>query len=356
MQISVSLCININCWFEELIELLSCFIKKIIILKPEILKAAINKIYGPPEAVSVTEVEKPLPKQDEVLVIVHVATVNRTDCGFRSAEYFISRFFSGLFKPKFETLGNEFAGVVEAVGDKVRLFKVGDKVFGYNDVTFGAHAEYLAISENDNIVLMPPELSFKTVACISEGGHYALSDIRAANVKADDKVLVNGATGAIGSAAVQLCLSFGANVTAVCATPNVENVKAMGANKVVDYLLEDFTKTDEKYDFIFDAVGKSSYGKCKPLLKEKGIYISTELGKNAENIFLALFTPILGQKRVLFLMPHVSKDDLLFLKDLVEKGEFNPLIDREFKLDQIVEAYKYVETGQKIGNVLITVV
>jgi len=319
------------------------------------LKAVVNKIYGPPEVAVLTEVEKPLPKPDEVLVKVHVTTVNRTDCGFRSAEYFVSRFFSGLFKPKFKTLGNEFAGVVEAIGENVTLFKVGERVFGYNDVTFGAHAEYLVISENDNIVLMPPELSFKTAACISEGGHYALSDIRVAKVKAGDKVLVNGATGAIGSAAVQLCQYLGADVTAVCTTPNIDKVKAIGANKVVDYLMEDFTKTDEKYDFIFDAVGKSSYGKCKPLLKEKGIYISTELGKNAENIFLPLFTPLFGQKRVLFPMPHVSKADLIFLKELVEKGEFTPLIDREFRLDQIVEAYKYVETRQKIGNVLITI-
>lgn len=179
------------------------------------MKAAINTIYGPPEVVQVKEVEKPVQKVNEVLIKVHATTVNRTDCGFRSAQYFISRFFSGLFKPKFKTLGNEFAGVIEAVGKNVKSFSIGDKVFGYNDVTFGAHAQYICIAEDAAITTMPQNIGFEEAAAITEGGHYALCDIRAAKVQAGQNVLVNGATGAIGSAAVQLIKHFGATVTAV---------------------------------------------------------------------------------------------------------------------------------------------
>jgi NADPH:quinone reductase-like Zn-dependent oxidoreductase len=319
------------------------------------MKAAINTVYGPPEVVQVLEIEKPVPKDNELLIKVYATTVNRTDCGFRSAEYFISRFFSGLFKPKFKTLGNEFAGVVEAVGKNVQSFSAGDKVFGYNDVTFGAHAQYICIAEDAAIATMPHNVGFEEAAAITEGGHYALCDIRAAKVQAGQNILVNGATGAIGSAAVQLLKHFGARVTAVCNTKNIELVRSLGADVVIDYTQEDFTKLTDRFHFVFDAVGKSSFAKCKRLLHEKGIYISTELGKNSANVFLALSTPLTGGKKVLFPLPTISKADVIFLKELVEAGKFKPVIDRHYKLDEIVEAYRYVETGQKTGNVIITV-
>lgn len=318
------------------------------------MKAAIHKKYGPPEVVKVMEVEKPTPKDSEILIKVFATTVNRTDCGFRSANYFVSRFFSGLFKPKQQTLGNEFAGEIVSIGKDVTSFEVGDKVFGYNDTRFGAHAEYMALSEKDAITTLPKNLTYEEAAPISEGGHYALCDIRAAKVKSGQSVLVYGATGAIGSAAVQLLKYFGANVTAVCNSKNVALVKSLGADVVIDYTRQDFTKADQKFDFVFDSVGKTSFGVCKPILKEKGIYVSTDLGKNGENIFYALITPLFGGKKVLFPLPTINKEDVIFLKELVEAGKFKPVIDRKYSLDQIVDAYKYVETGQKIGNVVIT--
>ncbi|MBN8704108.1 MAG: NAD(P)-dependent alcohol dehydrogenase [Bacteroidetes bacterium] len=320
------------------------------------MKAIIYTKYGAPEVAKLMEVPKPIPKDKEVLVKVYASTVNRTDSGFRSAEYFISRFWSGLLRPKCQILGSEFAGIIEEVGQGVTLFKKGDKVFGFNDKTFGGHGEYLAIAETDAITTMPENISFEKAAAITEGAHYALVDIRAAKVAQGQNVLVYGATGAIGSAAVQLLKHFGAIVTAVCNTKNVELVKSLGADTVIDYQTQDFTSTANKFEFIFDAVGKSSFGQCKPLLTNKGIYISTELGKNGENILLALTTPLGRGKKLLFPLPVTTKEDVIFLKELVQKGEFNPVIDRQYKLDQIVEAYKYVESGQKTGNVVLKIV
>ena len=320
------------------------------------MRALVYTKYGPPEVVKLKEVKKPVPEDNEVLIKIHAATVNRTDCGFRSAEYFVSRLFSGLFKPKNEILGNEFAGVVDRVGKNVRSFKAGDKVFGYNDTKFGAHGEYMTMPENGAITAMPVNFSFGEAAPITEGGHYALCDIRSAKIQPGQNILINGATGAIGSAAVQLVKYFGARVTAVCNTLNIELVKSLGADVVIDYTKEDFTNTDQRFDFVFDAVGKSSFGKCRRLLKKKGIYISTELGKNSENILLALTTPIFCSKRVLFPIPSISKEDVVFLKELAEAGKYKPVIDRYYTLEQIVEAYRYVESGQKTGNVVITVI
>ena len=318
------------------------------------MKASINTKYGPPEVVKIMEVDKPIPKDNEALIKVHATTVNRTDCGFRSAEYFISRFYSGLFKPRNKILGNEFAGEIEAIGKEVTLFKTGNKVFGYNDTRFGAHAEYMIMAEDQPIATMPGNLTYEEAAPITEGAHYALCDIRAAKVKSGQKVLINGASGGIGSAAVQLLKYFGTEVTAICGTKNVELIKSLGADVVIDYTKQDFTKLNQTFDFIFDSVGKSSFGQCKPLLNKNGIYISTELGKYSENIFLALVTPVLGGKKVLFPVPTISKEDVLFLKELVETGKYTPVIDRKYKFDQIAEAYRFVETGQKTGNVVIT--
>jgi NADPH:quinone reductase-like Zn-dependent oxidoreductase len=319
------------------------------------MKAIIHTIYGPPEVAMLKEVDKPIPKDHEVLIKVHASTVNRTDAGFRSAEYFVSRFWSGLLKPKYPILGSEFAGIIEEIGKNVTSFKKGDKVFGYNDKTFGGHAEYVTIAEQEAITLMPENFSFEEAAPLTEGSHYALNNIRASKIQKGENALVYGATGAIGSAAVQLLKYFGIRVTAVCNTKNVALIKSLGADVVIDYQTHDFTKTNDTFQFIFDAVGKSSFGQCKPLLTKKGVYISTELGKNGENIFLALSTPLLGGKRVLFPIPTMNKEDIIFLKELAEKGEFKPVIDRKFHLDHIVDAYRYVETGQKTGNVVLEI-
>ena len=319
------------------------------------MKAAVYTKYGPPEVVSIKEVETPVPKTNEVLIKVYSSTVNRTDSGFRSAEYFISRFWSGLLKPTYPILGCEFSGIIEEVGQGVSSFKIGDKVFGFNDKTCGGHGEYLTISETDAVTLMPSNSNFDEAAALTEGAHYALVDIRAAKVEKGQNVLVYGATGAIGSAAVQLLKHFGAHVTAVSNSKNVELVKSLGADTVIDYQTQDFTKTETKFHFILDAVGKSSYKQCKPLLNPKGIYISTELGKNGVNIPLALATPLWGGKKLLFPIPTITKEDVQFFKELFERREFKPVIDRQYKLDQIVEAYKYVESGQKTGNVIIKV-
>ncbi|MDP1745177.1 MAG: NAD(P)-dependent alcohol dehydrogenase [Bacteroidota bacterium] len=320
------------------------------------MKAIVYTKYGPPEVAQLMEVDKPIPEDNEVLIKVHSTTVNRTDSALRSAEYFINRLFTGLFSPRNKILGSEFAGEIEAIGKDVKSFIIGEKVFGYNDKKFGAHAEFMTMAENGPITTMPENLSYDEAAPICEGSHYALCDIRAAKVKSGQNVLVNGATGAIGSAAVQLLKHFGAKVTAVCDTKNVELVRSLGADVTIDYSKDDFTKTKQTFDFIYDAVGKSSFGKCKPLLNKNGIYKSTELGKNAENIYLALITPVLGGKKVLFPIPRITKEDVIFLEELVERGEFKPVVDRHYKLEQIVDAYKYVETGQKTGSVVIKIV
>ena len=319
------------------------------------MKAIVYSRYGPPEVATLTEVPKPLPKPNELLLKVYASTVNRTDSGFRSAQYFISRFWTGLLRPKYQILGCEFSGVVEEIGQDVTAFKKGDKVFGFNDRTSGGHGEYLTITETDAVATMPVNFSFEEAAPLTEGAHYALADIRTAKVERGQNVLVYGATGAIGSAAVQLLKHFGATVTAVCNTQNVALIKSLGADTVIDYQTQDFTKTEIKFEFIFDAVGKSSFAQCKPLLTKKGVYISTELGQNGENLLLALTTPLWGGKRLLFPIPSISKQDVIFLKELAEKGIFKPVIDRQYNFDQIVAAYKYVESGQKTGNVVIKV-
>lgn len=320
------------------------------------MKAIIHTKYGPPEVAQLKEIPKPSVKSNEVLIKVHASTVNRTDSGFRSAEYVISRFWSGLFRPKQQTLGSEFAGTIEEIGDAVTLFKKGETVFGYDDKAFGGHAEYLAIDETKALALKPENLSFEQAAALTEGAHYALVDIRAAKVEAGQNVLVYGSSGAIGSAAVQLLKHFGANVTAVCGTAHVELAKSLGADRVLDYQTQDFTQTKTRFEFIFDAVGKSSFKQCKPLLTAKGIYISTELGKNGVNILLALTSPLGNGKKLLFPIPSITKQDVEFLKELAEKGEFTPVIDRHYPLNEIVEAYKYVESGQKTGNVILKIV
>jgi NADPH:quinone reductase-like Zn-dependent oxidoreductase len=306
--------------------------------------------------VRITEVDKPAARDGEVLVQVHATTVNRTDCGVRAARPFFYRLFIGLLRPRVTVLGTEFAGEVEAVGGGVTSFKVGDRVFGFEGTRFGAHAEYLAMPQTGLLATIPADLSYEQAAPSSEGSQYALSLIRNAKVRRGQDVLVNGATGAIGSAAVQLLKHLGANVTAVCGTEHVELVKGLGADRVVDYTAEDFTRDEQTYDVVLDAVGKSSFGRCRRLLRPRGVYLSTDLGPLSQNPFLALLTPLFGRRKVMFPIPRRADRELATdLRGLIEAGAFRPLIDRRYPLDQIVEAYRYVETGRKVGNVVVTV-
>jgi len=318
------------------------------------MKAAVHTRYGRPDVVRISEVGKPTPKDNEVLVKVHATTVNRTDCACRAAKPFFMRFFTGLTRPRATVLGNEFAGVVEAVGSGVTAFELGDRVFGYNEGPFGAHAEYLSIPADGSLATMPANVTFAQAAASTEGSHYALAQIRGAKIQSGQDVLVNGATGAIGSAAVQLLKRLGAGVTAVCDTDNVELVRGLGAERVIDYTTQDFTRDDQRYDVVLDSVGKSSFGQCKRLLKPGGIYISSELGPLAQNPLLAVIAPLHGGKKVLFPIPRHDQQMIGYLRQLLESGKFTPVIDRTYPLDQIVEAYRYVETGQKTGNVVIS--
>ena len=321
------------------------------------MRAAVHTSYGPPEVVRVGEVEKPAVKDNQLLVKVHATTVNRTDCGVRAARPFLYRLFVGLRRPRLTVLGNEFAGEVEAVGGAVRSFAPGDKVFGFNPSRFGAHAEYVAVPEHGSVATMPGNLTYEEAAPGTEGAHYALSGIRSARVQAGQDVLVYGATGAIGSAAVQILVSLGAKVTAVCPGAHKELVMGLGADRVIDYTAEDFTRDTQTYDLVMDAVGKSSFARCRQLLKPRGIYLSTDLGPLSQNPVMALVTPLFGGRRVVFPIP-TQRDPaavMRYLKDLMESGAFKPVVDRRYPLDEIVEAYRYVETGQKVGNVVITV-
>jgi NADPH:quinone reductase-like Zn-dependent oxidoreductase len=320
------------------------------------MKAIMYAQYGSPDVLHLAEVPKPVPRDDEILVKIYATTVNRTDCGFLRAAPWIVRLFSGLAKPKYTILGNEYAGDIEAIGNDVTQFTVGQRVFGISDATFGAHAEYIVVPEDGPLATMPDLLTYEEAAPGLEGSHYALCDIKAAGVRQGHNVLIYGATGAIGSAAVQIVKHLGATVTAVCGTENVAFVKSLGADKIVDYEKEDFTQDDPIYDFVFDAVGKRSFGTCKRLLRPGGIYISTDLGRLAQNPFLALVTPLFGKRKVLFPLPKTSRDDVLFLRDLMEAGSFKPVIDRRYPLEEVADAFRYVETGQKKGNVVIEVV
>ena len=309
--------------------------------------------YGPPAVVAVEEVNPPEPRASDLLVKVHAATVNRTDCAYRAGKPFVMRFISGLPRPKVSIWGCEFAGEVVGLGNAVSTFAVGDRIFGYNEKSFGGHAQYLTVGAGGMVATIPDNISFENAAAATEGAHSALSSLNAASVGSDDRILVYGATGGIGSAAVQLAKSLGAKVTAVCSTEHVAIVKELGADKVVDYLTEDFTKDDETYDVVLDAVGKSTFAACKPLLKPGGTYLSSELGPRGQNPMLALVTPLLGGKRVRFPIPKQAQGTAVYLQGLLASGAFKPVIDRHFSLDQIVQAYAYVEAGHKIGNVVI---
>ena len=318
------------------------------------MKASAHARYGSPDVLRLVEVDRPVPKDDEVLIRVHATTVNRTDCGFLRAEPFFVRVVSGLLRPKATILGSELAGEVEATGKDVTSFERGDQVFGLTGMHFGAHAEYVCLPEDAALATRPATMGHEEAAAVCDGAMLAIAFIRWADLKAGQRVLVNGASGSIGSAAVQLARYYGAQVTAVCNTKNLELVRSLGADTVIDYTAEDFTRCGQKFDAVFDTVGKSSFRRCSKLLSKGGVYLSSELGFLAQNPLLSLWTPGIGGKRVRFPIPKVSRNDVRFFQELVEAGKYRAVIDRHYPLERIVEAYRYVETGQKTGNVVIT--
>ena len=324
------------------------------------MRAVVYDQYGPPDVLRLEDVESPVPGEDEVLIRVYATTVNRLDVHTREANVksgpavsLLSRMMSGVRGPRRRILGSEFAGEVEATGAAVTEFAVGDRVFGASGLRFGAHAELMCMRETTRIVPMPAGLSFEQAAPAFDGALNALTCLKQADLRKGRRILIYGASGAIGTAGVQLARHFGADVTAVCSTKNLELVRSLGADRVIDYTREDFTKNGQTYHVIFDAVGKHSFKRCRDSLEPGGIYLPTD---GFANLVLAMWTPRFGSKKVLFqLPPRQSKQDVQFLKGLIESGEYRPVIDRTYPLEDVVEATRYVETEQKTGNVVLTV-
>ena len=317
------------------------------------MRAVTYDQYGPPEVLHVAEVERPVPKPDEVLVRVHASTVTRGEAmGVRSEEYRFTRVFTGIRRPRFTIFGSEFAGRVEEAGSSVDGLHVGDEVFGRRA---GALAEYAAVPESGVIAHKPAGLSFEEAAAVPDGSLLALTCLHPADLRGKT-VLVYGAAGSVGTAAVQLLARhFGADVTAVCDTKDVEVVRSLGAREVVDRLGEDFTTRSTTYDVIFDAVGKQSFRRCRRSLTPDGTFITMDLGFMYHAPLVALATRFVGSKRARVGVGRYRKEDLLLVKGLVESGEYRPVIDREFDLDDVVAATRYVEAGQKTGNVVVRV-
>ena len=319
------------------------------------MKAAVRTKYGSPEVLSIRELEIPIPKDDEVLIRVHATTVNRSDCHILTGMPLPMRLFTGLFKPKLSITGTDFTGQIEATGKNVTAFNAGDKIMGFGGAMgCGSHAQYFTYPDtkaNKAIVTMPGNLTYHEAAACLEGAFYAAAQLNPLKPKPGQKALVIGATGAIGSSYVQFLKYYGVYITAICRSENKELVISLGADKIIDYTTEDFTKDKEQYDFVFDAVGKSSFFKCKPLLKKNGVYTSSG---GFINLFLILITPVFGSKKVVFSFAQSITKELNFIKDLIEKGRFRPVIDRTYPLEKIAEAFIYVAAGKKIGNVIIT--
>src|SRR2546423_8839701 len=324
------------------------------------MRAVVYDRYGPPDVLRLEDVERPIPKEDEVLVKIHATAVTRADCATREANRrsglavsLLSRFISGIRRPKQRILGSELAGEVEAVGAAVTEFAVGDHVFGSSGFRFGTYAEFICMRESALIAHKPAGMSFEEAAAVCDGGLNALWCLRLADLRKGRRILIYGASGAIGTAGVQLARYFGAEVTAVCNTKNLELVKSLGADRVIDYTQEDFTRNGQTYHVIFDAVGKHSFRRCRGSLSQGGSYLATD---GFVNLILALVTPRLGGKKVLFqIPPRQTKQDVLFLKELIEAGKYRPVIDRRYLLEDVVEATRYVETEQKTGNVVLTI-
>lgn len=320
------------------------------------MKAIVCTNYGSPDVLQYREVAKPTPKDNEVLIKIHAAVVGPADCAFRKADPFIVRLLYGLMKPKFNVLGVEFSGEVAAIGNDVKSFKQGDQVFGMSPNTFGAHAEYMCLAENSPVVVKAAGMAYDDAVGITDGATTALTFLRdTAKLQSGQKILINGASGSVGAYAVQLAKYYGAEVTGVCSATNADLVKSLGADKVIDYTTVDFTRSGETYDVIFDAVGKSSFSRCKKALTHNGVYLTTV--PSLAILPQMLWTSLFGGKKAKFATAGLmqSKDNLNFLKGLFELGKLKAVIDRHYPLEQLAEAHRYVETGRKKGNVIITV-
>ena len=329
------------------------------------MRAIIYTKYGPPEVLQLKEIAKPTPKDNEVLIRVYAAPVSFGDIMARDFKkisphkftmplplWLPTRMFFGFTKPRIRILGSEFAGKIEAVGKNVKLFKEGDQVFGYRGQRFGAYAEYLCMPENGMVVIKPANMTYEEASTVPYGAIMASSILRKVNIQKGQKILINGASGGIGSMALQLAKYFGAEVTGVCGTPRLEFVKSLGADKVIDYTKEDFTENGETYDLIFDILGKSSLSRCKNSLNQNGCYLLASF--KMKQLFQMLWTSITGNRKVICAMASEKVEDLIFIKELIETGKIKSIIDKRFPLEQTAEAHRYVEEGQKKGNVVIT--
>ena len=324
------------------------------------MKAIVHTKYGPPDELQLKEVAKPTPKDNEILIKIHATTVTTTDCNARNFTFvpklflLFARMYFGFKKPKINILGIDLAGEIEAVGKDVKRFKNGDQVFGSPEPAFGAHAEYTCIPEDGVLTIKPANTTWEEAACVSLAGNTALYFLRdLGKIQAGQKVLINGASGDIGTFAVQLAKYYGAEVTGVCSSTNLEMVKSLGADKVIDYTKEDFTKSNETYDVIFDVVGKTSFSRCKSLLKKKGVYLVNLI--ELPELVQMLWTSMIGSKKIKGGNAASSVDNMIFLKELIEAGKLKSVIDRSYPLEQTAEAFRYVEQGHKKGNVVITV-
>ena len=317
------------------------------------MKAIVRDVYGGPEVLRIDNVELPAPNDNEIQVKVKAATINRTDCATLAGVPFVSRFITGFPKPKLKSTGSDFAGIVTAAGAKVKDIKEGDKVFGFEDSGLGSHSEYLCVSVDRAVRKIPEGMSFDQAAASIEGFHYAYNFINKVSIEPGQKVLVNGGTGAIGSAMIQLLKHYKLEITAVCGNAHMDTMRSMGANKVIDYENEDFTSINEKFQYVFDAVGKSRFKLCNPLLHEKGIYISSELGPNSENLLLAMLGMIKRGKKVVFPLPVDIPRSIDLAIDLFKRGSYIPLIDCSYSMEEFREAFSYVCAGKKIGNVIL---
>jgi len=320
------------------------------------MKAIIYRKYGPPNVLAQTEVDKPTPEPNEVLIKVFATTVTTADCMMRRGDTVLSRLLLGLFKPmrKFQILGTEFSGKVDAVGKKVTKFKPGDEVFAFRGFGTGCYAQYKCMSEAGSLAVKPNNIPFEEAASVVDGATTALFFLKEkARIQKGQKVLINGASGSIGTFAVQLAKYYGAEVTCVCSTKNIELVKSLGADKIVDYTKEDFAETGFSYDVIFDTVGKSSFGSCKKALKSKGKYVTTVL--TLKIALLSLLTRYRSKKKVISGMSLNKAEALNCIRELIEGGKLKTVIDRQYQLEELPAAHEYVEKGHKVGNIVITV-